>query len=321
MGTGNIVRGRFAPTPSGRMHLGNLFAALLCWLDVRSQGGEMLLRMEDLDQARCHPEYARALADDLRWLGLDWDMGWQENKSEFLQSKRTVEYERAAEVLKKHGLMYSCYCSRKERLAASAPHASDGMLVYNGRCRNLSEQERSAFVQQGRRAALRIQVPHEQISFVDGNYGRYAEWLDEDCGDFIIRRSDGVFAYQLAVVVDDGEMGVNRVVRGRDLLSSTPRQIWLFRTLGYAIPEYCHTPLLTDSIGRRLSKREQDLSMEYLRQHTTPEKLLGYLAYQAGLLEQAEAISTTELIPLFSWKKVGREDRIVREEQPEECRQ
>ena len=307
------IRGRFAPSPSGRMHLGNLFAALLAWLDVRSLGGEMLLRMEDLDPDRCKPEYTLQLADDLRWLGLDWDLGWQEGSDEYRQSRRTDFYAEAFGKLEAEGLVYPCYCSRKELLAASAPHASDGARVYSGRCRHLSAQEKAALEQSGRKPAWRIAVPEEEITFLDGNFGPQSEVLRRDCGDFILRRSDGVYAYQLAVTVDDGAMGVNRVVRGWDLLSSTPRQIWLMEKLGYEPPAYCHVPLLCSPDGRRLSKRDRDLDMGVLRRQTTPEKLTGFLAYTAGLMDRPEAVKPRELVKGFSWDKVGRADRVVEE--------
>ena len=308
------ILGRFAPTPSGRMHLGNLFAALLAWLDVRSLGGEMLLRMEDLDEDRCKPQYTQQLGEDLLWLGLTWDTGWQPGDSEYLQSRRGAYYEEAFEKIKKQGLLYPCYCNRKERLVVSAPHASDGTVRYSGRCRSLGEEERLSYEAAGRKAAWRIRVPHRKVSFEDGNFGPYTEWLDEDSGDFILRRSDGVYAYQLAVVVDDGLMGVTRVVRGCDLLSSTPRQLWLMEQLGFKPPVYCHTPLLTDHQGRRLSKRERDLDMEALREASTPERIIGYLAFKAGLMDRPEAVQASELIPHFSWEKVGRADRVIGEE-------
>lgn len=307
------IRGRFAPSPSGRMHLGNLFAALLAWLDVRSLGGEMVLRMEDLDPDRCKPEYTLQLADDLRWLGLDWDLGWQEGSDEYCQSRRTDFYAEAFERLEAEGLVYPCYCSRKELLAASAPHASDGARVYSGRCRHLSAQEKAALEQSGRKPAWRIAVPEEEITFVDGNFGPQSEVLRRDCGDFILRRSDGVYAYQLAVTADDGAMGVSRVVRGWDLLSSTPRQIWLMEKLGYEPPAYCHVPLLCSPDGRRLSKRDRDLDMGVLRRQTTPEKLTGFLAYTAGLMDRPEAVKPYDLVKEFSWAKVGRADRVVEE--------
>ena len=308
------VRGRFAPSPSGRMHLGNLFAALLAWLDVRSLGGEMLLRMEDLDPDRCKAEYTLQLADDLRWLGLDWDMGWSENAPEYSQSHRTAYYEAAFHQLEARRLVYPCYCSRKELLAASAPHASDGARVYSGRCRGLSAQERAALSENGRRPAWRVQVPAETVSFSDGSFGPRSERLDTECGDFILRRSDGVYAYQLAVCEDDGRMGVTRVVRGWDLLSSTPRQIWLLRQLGYEPPTYIHAPLLVAPDGRRLSKRDRDLDMGILRERYTPEQLTGLLAHTAGLLDRPEPVRPYDLVPLFSWEKVGREDLVIRTE-------
>lgn len=308
---GGLVRGRFAPTPSGRMHLGNLFAALLTWLDVRTQGGELLLRMEDLDRDRCHPAYATQLVDDLRWLGLDWDLGYEAGETHHLQSLRGEYYEAALRQLEEKGLLYPCYCSRRERMTAHAPHLSDGSVRYEGHCRHLTDAERIRFLAEGRQAAVRIRVPAERVGFVDENFGVYEENLQQDCGDFILRRSDGVFAYQLAVVVDDAWMGVNRVVRGSDLLGSTPRQIWLFRQLGYAVPCYAHAPLLIDAQGRRLSKRDHDLDMAFLRQSKTPEQLVGFLGYLAGLLDRAEPMSAQELLPLFSWKMVGCQDKVV----------
>ena len=314
MATTTTVRGRFAPSPSGRMHLGNLFAALLAWLDVRSLGGEILLRMEDLDPDRCKPTYLTQLADDLTWLGLDWDLGWRPGETTYCQSHRTAQYQAAFDRLADRGLVYPCFCSRKELLAASAPHASDGARVYSGRCRTLPAEEKAALLAAGRTPAWRVKVPAETISFVDGNFGPLSQRLDMDCGDFILRRSDGVYAYQLAVAADDGAMGITRVVRGQDLLSSTPRQIWLLKQLGYPAPTYCHLPLLLSPDGRRLSKRDRDLDMGYLRAHTTPEKLVGFLAYVAGLLPRPQAAAPYELVGEFSWAKVGRADRVVTEE-------
>ena len=300
------VRGRFAPTPSGRMHLGNLFAALLAWLDVRSAGGIMTLRIEDLDTTRCSAEKAAALMDDLRWLGLDWDEGGLED--EWRQSKRSGHYHNAFAALEEAGLVYPCYCTRAERLAASAPHRDDGTVVYDRRCAHLSPGERAEFEEMGRRAAWRVRVPGERIIIDDGNCGRYEEDLERECGDFVIRRSDGVYAYQLAVVVDDGMMGVNHVVRGRDLLSSAPRQTWLHRTLGYEPPKFFHTPLLLATDGRRLAKRDRDLDMEALRERYTPEELMGILAWWAGLLKKPEPVSAADLVDGFSWEKVHSED-------------
>lgn len=297
-------RARFAPSPSGRMHLGNLFAALLAWLDIRALGGEMLLRMEDLDPDRCKPAYLDQLADDLDWLGLDWDLGWQAGKVAYQQSHRTAQYEAAFETLAHRGLVYPCFCTRKELLAASAPHASDGARVYNGHCRALSAQEKTALLESGRRPAWRLKVPAEVISFVDGNFGPQQQKLETECGDFILRRSDGVYAYQLAVVVDDAAGGVTEIVRGADLLRSTPRQLWLQTQLGLPHPHYYHVPLLCAPDGRRLSKREHDLDLGVLRQTLTAGQLLGKLAFLAGLLDRPEAASAAELTREFDWTHV-----------------
>ena len=240
------IRGRFAPTPSGRMHLGNLLAALLAWLDARSGGGELVLRIEDLDTQRTSRLFAAQLLDDLRWLGLDWDQGGLE--PDYMQSRRTAHYEEAFRLLEERGLIYPCYCSRTERMAASAPHREDGAVVYSGRCFRLTAAERAELEGQGRRPAWRVRCPDLSVTVEDGNCGTYTENLARDCGDFIVRRSDGVFAYQLAVVVDDALMGVNHVVRGRDLLCSAPRQAWLHEVLGYPPPRFFHTPLLLSLI-------------------------------------------------------------------------
>ena len=287
--------GRFAPSPSGRMHLGNVFAAMLAWLSIRSQNGRMLLRMEDLDPDRCRPEYIRQLRQDLDWLGFDWDA---ESPA---QSTRTDAYAACFAVLEQAGLVYPCYCSRDQLHAASAPHASDGRLLYAGTCRSLTDAERA---QKTKRPAWRLTVPDQIYGFTDGLFGPVEENLARECGDFIIRRADGVYAYQLAVVCDDGESGVTEVVRGCDLLDSTPRQLYLMEQLGFTPPRYTHVPLLTDESGRRLSKRDKDLDLEQLRQHKRPEDILGLLAHAAGLLEKPEAIRARDLVPLFDWSRV-----------------
>ena len=283
--------GRFAPSPSGRMHLGNVFSALLAWLSVRSAGGRMVLRIEDLDPDRCRPEYAVQLKRDLEWLGLFWD------EEQTPQSQRTAAYAEAFAKLD----AYPCYCSRSELHAASAPHAADGTFVYAGTCRNLTEAERAA---KTRRPAWRVRVPDEEISFLDGLQGEVRENLARACGDFILRRSDGVYAYQLAVVVDDAAAGVTQVVRGYDLLSSTPRQLWLQTQLGLPHPQYYHVPLLCAPDGRRLSKRERDLDLGALREVMTAEALLGRLAHLAGLLDRPEPVTAAELSAWFDWNRV-----------------
>ena len=217
------VVGRFAPSPSGRMHLGNAFSALIAWLAVRSAGGEMVLRQEDLDPQRCKREYADQIEEDYRWLGLDWDRGGSAGGDAYYQSNRDDIYAEALETLRQNHLIYPCFCTRNQLHAASAPHATDGTTLYPGTCRNLTPAEQTERAKT-RKPAMRVKVPDETVSFTDHIMGAYHQNLAQACGDFILRRSDGVFAYQLAVVVDDALMGVNQVVRGVDLLSSTPRQ-------------------------------------------------------------------------------------------------
>ena len=306
------VRGRFAPSPSGRMHLGNLFSGLLAWLSVRRSGGVMVLRMEDLDPDRCRREYAEQLADDLRWLGLDWDEGYGLGgpHGPYLQSQRTELYQAAFQKLEGQGLIYPCFCTRAERLAASAPHRSDGQVIYTGKCRRLTEEEQRE-KSANRCPAWRFMVPDREMSFTDGLQGPYSEHLERDCGDFIVQRSDGVYAYQLAVVCDDGAMEINQVVRGRDLLDSTPRQLYLYERLGLRPPAFYHVPLLLAPDGRRLSKRERDLDMGALRRRFTPEGLTGLLAFWAGQLDKPESAAPGELAGVFDWRKVPAGDITV----------
>ena len=298
------VRGRFAPSPSGRMHLGNLFSALLAWLDVRSRGGVMLLRIEDLDPDRCSREKAALLLEDLRWLGLDWDEGGLE--PDWMQSCRGDHYRAAFERLRAMDLVYPCRCTRSQRLAASAPHRGEGHGAGACPCAALSPGEQAALIRAG--CAWRLRVPDRWVEAKEEHMGPCGENLRRDCGDYLIRRSDGVWAYQLAVVADDAAMGVTRVVRGCDLLSSTPRQVWLHSVLGYEPPVFCHVPLLVDRAGRRLSKRDGDLDMGALRLRYTPEELLGVLGCLAGQLDRPEPVSLRELTDGFDWSRVPRTD-------------
>ena len=293
--------GRFAPSPSGRMHLGNLWSCLLAWLSARSAGGSMVLRLEDLDPDRCRQEYCDQVMRDLEWLGLDWD------GEPVYQSRRTEAYAEGFRALEERGLIYPCYCTRAERLAASAPHRSDGVQVYDGRCARLTAAEREELART-RRPAWRAAVPEKTITFCDLLQGEYKEELKKECGDFILRRSDGVYAYQLAVVVDDAMMGVTQVVRGRDLLSSTPRQLWLQEELGLPQPEYGHIPLLLAPDGRRLAKRDRDQELGQLQSRFTAPELVGRLACLAGLIPQPQPVTPRQLLPLFSWDKLPRED-------------
>ncbi len=291
--------GRFAPTPSGRIHMGNVFAGLIAWLSVKSQGGSMLLRMEDLDTQRTSGEFAEILRKDLQWLGLHWDLETPP------QSQRSDIYCKYFQQLADLGLLYPCYCTRSQLHSVNAPHLSDGTYVYPGTCRNLTEEEQKAF---NRAPAWRVTVPDRLWTVEDRVQGNYRENLSTDCGDFVVRRADGVFVYQLAVTVDDGEFGVTEVVRGTDLLSSAPRQMYLQELFGFPHPAYGHVPMLMAPDGRRLSKRDRDMDLGYLQNHTTPEALLGLLAYSANLIDRLAPISAPELAKEFSWEKLRKED-------------
>ena len=287
--------GRFAPTPSGRMHLGNVFAALIAWLSVRSRGGEMVLRMEDLDTQRTSEEYANLLRQDLNWLGLDYD------RETPPQSARSRVYDRYFEQLQEMGLLYPCYCTRSQLHSVNAPHLSDGTYVYPGTCRNLTPAQRAAM---DRKPAWRVVVPDREWSFTDRVQGAYALNLATECGDMVVRRADGVYVYQLAVTVDDGEAGVTEVVRGMDLLSSAPRQMYLQELFGFPHPEYGHVPMLLAPDGRRLSKRDRDLDLGQLQKWVNAETVIGTLAFSAGLIDRQESISAKELATVFQWEKL-----------------
>ena len=306
------VTGRFAPSPSGRMHLGNLLCSLLAWLSAKQAGGRVVLRIEDLDAERCPARFARQLEEDLRWLGLVWDEGGADGGpcGPYCQSQRAELYLRYFEKLRAAGLVYPCFCSRSQLHAASAPHRADGTPVYGGTCRGLAPAEIAQKSKQ-RPPAWRLRVPEDTIAFQDGHLGPYSEYLPRDCGDFVLRRGDGVFAYQLAVVVDDALMGVTQVVRGADLLQSTPRQLLLYRLLGLPAPQFYHLPLLLAADGRRLSKRDGDVSLEQLQSRYTPRQIVGKLAFLAGLQERPEPASPQQLAERFCWEKVPKTDILL----------
>ncbi|MBP5386093.1 MAG: tRNA glutamyl-Q(34) synthetase GluQRS [Prevotella sp.] len=293
-----LTKGRFAPSPTGRMHLGNMFCALLSWLSAKSKGGEWLLRIEDIDPDRSRKEYADLLMDDLDWIGLEWD------GEPVFQSQRSDIYEHYFHQLQLRGVTYPCYCTRTDLLASQAPHESDGRVVYKGTCRQLPPQP-------GRKGAIRLMVADHDMVCADGHYGEYVVNLSRQVGDFIIRRKDGAWAYQLAVVIDDALMGVTEVVRGRDLLLSTPQQMYLAEMMGFTSPMFIHFPLLCNREGQRLSKRDKSLDMGCLRQHCSARQVIGRLAFYAGLTPSPDPISPKELLPLFSWECVPREDIIV----------
>ena len=341
-----MTRGRFAPSPTGRMHLGNVFCALLSWLSAKSKGGEWVLRIEDLDPQRSRREYALQLMDDLQWLGLPWD------GEPVWQSQRGHIYEEYLHRLTEMGLTYPCFCTRADIMATQAPHETDGRVVYKGTCRpKYTDAARSVptatnhispSIEGGVGVGLattRLIVPDYTMPFTDGHYGKHDINLAEHCGDYIIRRKDGAWAYQLAVVVDDALMGVTEIVRGRDLLLSSPQQIHLRELLflkrkgengkrktnsltphpspltAHRSPftvNFFHHPLLCNSEGQRLCKRDKSMDLGYLRgTGITPQEIIGKLAYIAGLTDTTTPITPSELLPLFSWDKVPTEDIIT----------
>ena len=263
---------------------------------------------------RCPRSLADLIEDDLHWFGIDWDDGGSAGGEQWYQSNRFDLYDTCYQQLEEQGLLYPCFCSRAELHAAQAPHRSDGTYVYAGTCRSLTP-EQIAEKRKRRPPATRVMVPDRVVSFVDGCQGRYTENLAQDCGDFIIRRSDGVYGYQLAVVADDAAMGVTEVVRGRDLLESTPRQLYLYEKLGLQAPVFYHIPLLTAPDGRRLSKRDGDLDLGVLREKFgRPEPIIGMLAAAIGLRPTAQPVTLQELAAEFSWDKVPKEDVALPEE-------
>lgn len=286
------VKGRFAPSPTGRMHAGNIFSALVAWLIAKSQGGKIVLRIEDLDAQRSKQRYIDAVMRDFEALGLFWDEG------PFFQHDREEAYESAFRMLEEKGLVYPCFCTRADLHAASAPHAGE-RFVYSGTCRNLDSSQRfeKSLV---RTPAERLIVPDEFIEFDDCIQGRVCQNLSRECGDFVVRRSDGAYAYQLAVVVDDADQGITSVVRGVDLLSSTPQQMHLQNLLGLAHPAYAHVPLLVAKDGRRLSKRNSDAELDALiARFGSHRAVIGQIAGMTGLASTCDPIAPEELLHCF----------------------
>ena len=347
------VTGRLAPSPTGRMHLGNAYAALAAWLGVRATGGRVLLRIEDIDAPRVVKDADRWIMDDLAWLGLDWD------GEPVYQSQRLDAYEEALRRLREQGLVYPCFCSRADIRAASAPNEGDGFLVYPGTCRRLSATERELRVARGDRHSWRLAVPDacadpdpascaapdsdtsvmpehvdsdisrvdravcdastvglpHVICFDDRVFGPQRFDLPRQLGDVVVRRSDGLFAYQLAVSVDDMAMGVTQIVRGRDLLRSTAIQLYVRRCLGAAnTPEFAHLPLIDAADGRRMAKRLNSLDLGTMRERgDDPRAVVGYCAWLLRLVDEPRPMTPQELLPLFSWEAVAADpaDRVV----------
>lgn len=280
------------------MHAGNIFSSLMQWLIVRAQNGRIVLRIDDLDRERSKPELADLILKDYEMLGLTWDEG------PVYQQEREEAYKEALDTLRDKDLIYPCFCTRADLHAASAPHRGD-KVVYPGTCKGLSPDE-VAFRSKVRKPALRIKVPDRYYGSYDLIQGHYGQNLEYECGDFIVRRSDGLFAYQLACVVDDAYQGVNCIVRGVDLISSMPQQRFLQEALGLSPVQYAHIPLLVSRLHRRLSKRDHDASLdELLSTYHTPAGVLGHIAYIGKLQPYDEPATPDDLLAQFNLETVS----------------
>ena len=298
------IRGRYAPSPTGDLHLGGASTALLAWLSIRAQEGGFVMRLEDLDQPRVKPGAAERILEDLAWLGLDWDEGpgLHGPHAPYEQSRRGALYQEAFSRLVECERVYPCFCSRKDiAMAASAPQAPGEEARYPGTCRELGPGEAAGRVQQGQRHAWRFRVERQQRPvFVDRLRGLWGTHIPP--GDFVVQRSDGVAAYQLAVVVDDDAMLITEVVRGDDLLASTARQLLLYDALGHTPPSFAHVPLLLGADGERMSKRHEGVTIRELREiGLHAEEIVGRLAHLVGLRPGPEPIRARDLIEDFSF--------------------
>ena len=300
----NAVISRFAPSPTGWLHLGNARTALLAWWSARAQGGRFLLRIEDLDPDRSRADVEESLVEDLRYLGIDWDdVPWR-------QSERGANYRTALDTLAANDLVYPCFCSRADiARVASAPQGDEGPR-YPGTCSQLSTLQRSER-ERTRPPAWRFRVRPGEVRFSDALHGEVRQDVAREVGDFVVQRIDGVASYQLAVVVDDDAAGVNEVVRADDLLASTPRQLLLYEALGHPAPRYAHVPLLLSASKERLAKRSGGTTVREQRLRGTPAaRVIGWLAWTVGL-SPLEPASTTSLIRGFDWRRLKSESAEI----------
>jgi glutamyl-tRNA synthetase len=312
-----VVRGRFAPSPTGALHVGNARTALLAWLQARAAGGAFVMRVEDLDVGRVRPGVMETQLDELRWLGLDWDEGPDVGgpHAPYVQSQRSEPYEAALRRLARTGRLFACTCSRKDiAAAASAPHAGEEGPRYPGTCRArvVSPSEPSLMAHGRSLAALRFRVDPGEVPFDDLLQGPSRFDPSAETGDFVVRRKDGAAAYQLAVVVDDAAMEITHVVRGADLLSSTARQLLLYRALRRPAPAFLHVPLMLGDDGERLAKRHGAVSLGELRAGgVAPERVAGWLAWTCGLAAEGESVPARELVARFAVDRLPREPTVV----------
>lgn len=293
----NLVVGRFAPSPTGRMHAGNIYASLLTWLIVKAHNGKIVLRIEDLDKDRSRASFIEQVQCDYELLGLTWDRG------PYFQQGREEVYQDAFERLAKQNNVYPCYCSRADlHMLSTAPHLGE-KRVYPGTCRHLTPNQRLEKAR-NKKPSFRIEVPNETVAFHDLIQDDFSQNLALQCGDFLLRRADSLFAYQLAVCVDDADQGINVVVRGYDLITSTPQQIFLLQQLGCSVPAYAHVPLLVNTGGKRLSKRDKDASLqEMLNLYRSPHALIGHIAYIGKIIDVDEPATPAELLAVFDFER------------------
>ncbi len=303
---------RLAPSPTGALHLGNARTFLVNWLLARQNGWSIRLRIEDLDGPRVKLGADKQAIEDLRWLGLDWD------GDPIYQSPRASLYLNAIQFLMSEGAAYPCVCSRREvEFAASAPHAEDGSRRYPGTCRGRFESIQAARDASGREPAIRFRVPDGIVTFNDAFAGERHFNVARDLGDFVIAKADGTPAYQLAVVVDDAQMGVSHIVRGDDLIESTARQILLYRALKMddRIPSWFHLPLVLGPDGFRLAKRHGDSRLAFYRERrVSPARILALLARWCGMEDVAEGARACDLIDRFDLSRVPRGPIVYSEE-------
>lgn len=301
------VTGRLAPSPTGQLHLGHAFSFLAAYFSARSQGGHLVLRLEDIDTDRAAEQHIRSCLEDLRWLGIDWD------GEPILQSARTEHHKQAVELLMTRGLTYPCVCTRKDLVLSGSAEESPGAphgtgARYPGTCRDKYASQKEAETTAHREAGLRFRVGHEPISFSDEVFGEFSESLKESVGDFLILRRNKIPAYQLTVVADDHLDGVTEVVRGSDLLSSTARQIALARALGIPSPRYAHVPLICDAAGRRLAKRDHTRGLAQLRADgISPSRIVNWAWRALGQSPQVPHPSPSA----FRWETVPRANIIL----------
>ena len=314
------VRGRLAPSPTGALHLGNARTFLIAWLRVRSRGGALVMRMEDLDHPKNKPGAAAEALHDLRWLGFDWDEGPDQGGpyAPYTQTERRAFYARALASLKACGRVYPCVCSRRDvESGQSAPHAEDG-LYYPGACRGRFGDYEAAqrLLPPGRLPAWRFRVPEgETVRFEDGFCGACEQDVAAASGDFVLARDPQGAGYMLAVVADDAAMRITEVVRGDDLLPATPRQLLLYRALGWTPPAFLHVPLVVSEEGRRLAKRHGDTRIRALREAgVAPERIVGLLAWWCGWAAWGERLTLRDLLPRFDLRALPREPAVLTRE-------